>query len=119
MLSVCKLPAEERGGGPADESDNLRDSGCRLELILDRTVFFPEGGGQSSDIGWICIAGNGNGSISQEEATNYLDGRKDLDLETKAYLWQMLCTGSKSKNNPYSTTMGESCWEYMQTVSKP
>ena len=64
-------------------------------------------------------AGNGNGSISQEEATNYLDGRKDLDLETKAYLWQMLCTGSKSKNNPYSTTMGESCWEYMQTVSKP
>ena len=64
MLSVCKLPAEERGGGPADESDNLRDSGCRLELILDRTVFFPEGGGQSSDIGWICIAGNGNGSRS-------------------------------------------------------
>ena len=36
-----------------------------MEFILDRTVFFPEGGGQSSDIGWICSTGNRNGSRSE------------------------------------------------------
>ena len=46
VLSARKLPAEENP-----------EPGCRLELILDKTVFFPEGGGQSSDIGWICGAG--------------------------------------------------------------
>ena len=25
----------------------------RIEVITDQTVFFPEGGGQSADIGWI------------------------------------------------------------------
>ena len=28
------------------------------ELILDQTVFFPEGGGQSSDRGWIFVSGS-------------------------------------------------------------
>ena len=31
------------------------------ELILDRTVFFPEGGGQSPDRGWIFVNGSGTG----------------------------------------------------------
>ena len=50
VLSVRNLTGEES-----------TESGCSLELILDKTVFFPEGGGQSSDIGWICIAGNDGG----------------------------------------------------------
>ena len=47
VLSARKLPGEENP-----------EPGYQLKLILDRTVFFPEGGGQSSDIGWICSAGN-------------------------------------------------------------
>ena len=54
VLSARKLPGEENP-----------EPGFRLELILDRTVFFPEGGGQSSDIGWICRAGNDDGSSSE------------------------------------------------------
>ena len=50
VLSARKLTGEEN-----------TESGCSLELILDKTVFFPEGGGQSSDIGWICSAGNDGG----------------------------------------------------------
>ena len=50
VLSARKLTGEEN-----------TESGCSLELILDKTVFFPEGGGQSSDIGWICSAGNDSG----------------------------------------------------------
>ena len=54
VLSARKLSGEENP-----------EPGFRLELILDRTVFFPEGGGQSSDIGWICRAGNDDGSSSE------------------------------------------------------
>ena len=59
VLSVCKLPADKTDAS-SDERDVQRESECRMEIILDRTVFFPEGGGQSSDIGWICKTGNGN-----------------------------------------------------------
>ena len=40
VLSARKLTGEDH-----------TESGCSLELILDKTVFFPEGGGQSCDIG--------------------------------------------------------------------
>ena len=61
MISVRKLSADERTGSSEDR-DAHSASEYGLEIILDRTVFFPEGGGQSSDIGWICSAGNMNGS---------------------------------------------------------
>ena len=43
--------------GPCEEDG---DTGAAWEVILNRTVFFPESGGQSADTGWIFPAGNGS-----------------------------------------------------------
>ena len=52
-----------------------------------------------------------SGGISQAEAEAFLDGLgSSVSWEDKAYLWQMLCSSSKWKNNPYSTSMGEEIW---------
>lgn len=50
-----------------------------------------------------------SGGISQAEAEAYLN-KTDLGREDKAYLWQMLCSSSKWKNNPYNTAWGEEIW---------
>ena len=64
-LTRCSALVLEAGpvkeeDGTASGKDQKTESGRKIEVILDRTVFFPEGGGQSPDIGWICGAGNGS-----------------------------------------------------------
>ena len=49
------------------ESDEL------YEIVLDRTVFFPEGGGQSADTGWIL-----------PEDGEKFDALRVLDVQTRA-----------------------------------
>lgn len=51
-----------------------------------------------------------SGGISQAEAETFLDGISSLGREDKAYLWQMLCSSSKWKNNPYGPNFGEEIW---------
>ena len=49
-LARCEavvLDVRELAGNENDERIH------RIEVITDQTVFFPEGGGQSADIGWI------------------------------------------------------------------
>ena len=50
-LTRCEAKILEIRNVPADTGSESAEA----ELILDRTVFFPEGGGQSSDRGWIFI----------------------------------------------------------------
>lgn len=47
VVSIRRIEAfDERGG--------RETTPVLYEVVTDRTVFFPEAGGQSSDIGWIC-----------------------------------------------------------------
>lgn len=60
---------------------------------------------------------NGNGSYSNAEVQAAIDSMTGYQLtaEQKAVLWQLM-TGSKSaKNNPYSTSEGQSLLDYLET----
>ena len=46
-----------RKADPSAAQGADREPEAAWEVILNRTVFFPEGGGQSSDTGWIIAAG--------------------------------------------------------------
>ena len=61
---VLKVNPVKEADDPASEKVRGTEGGRRIEVILDQTVFFPEGGGQSPDIGWICSTGNGRGKSS-------------------------------------------------------
>lgn len=52
---------------------------------------------------------DGNGSVSGEEARDYIFGM-DMTVMEKAYLWQMITDGKEGKNNPFSTFAGEQFW---------
>ena len=60
------------------------------ELVLDQTVFFPEGGGQSADRGWI-IAGGDDGSEALMLAV------KDVQIEDGVIRHVVECTDAQRK----------------------
>ena len=70
----------------------VRRNGRTIEVIPDRTVFFPEGGGQSADTGVICV-GEGDESrelwvrdvqITDGEIRHMIDIPESEDLPMKA-----------------------------------
>ncbi len=65
VLEVSRVQKKDDTADGNKESGAQIQSGNRVELILDRTVFFPEGGGQSSDTGWISIAKYGHAHRSE------------------------------------------------------
>ena len=52
---------------------------------------------------------DGNGTVSQEEATKYIEGM-GLGWQDAAYLWQMVTDGKEGKKNPFSKDFGEEFW---------
>ena len=53
-MSIRLIDENVSETGTSGDEDSREAACARYEVILDRTVFFPEGGGQSPDIGWIC-----------------------------------------------------------------
>jgi len=51
--------AAPQGSDDSVEREMNKGTGPVWEVILDRTIFFPEGGGQSPDTGWIISHGPG------------------------------------------------------------
>ena len=71
VLAVYRVedqtPQSERD---SDEREKNNGTGPAWEVILDRTVFFPEGGGQSPDTGWIISHGNGRDACGTYRVTD-------------------------------------------------
>ena len=60
VLAVYRVEDQTpQGERDSDEREKNSGTGPVWEVILDRTVFFPEGGGQSPDTGWIISYGRG------------------------------------------------------------
>ena len=60
VLAVYRVEEQTpQGERDSDEREKNKGTGPVWEVILDRTVFFPEGGGQSPDTGWIISYGRG------------------------------------------------------------
>ena len=60
VLAVYRVEEQTpQGERDSDEREKNNGTGPVWEVILDRTVFFPEGGGQSPDTGWIISYGRG------------------------------------------------------------
>lgn len=60
VLAVYRVEDQTpQGERDSDEREKNNGIGPVWEVILDRTVFFPEGGGQSPDTGWIISYGRG------------------------------------------------------------
>ena len=60
VLAVYRVEDQTpQGERDSDEREKNNGTGPVWEVILDRTVFFPEGGGQSPDTGWIISYGRG------------------------------------------------------------
>ena len=60
VLAVYRVENQTpQGERDSDEREKNNGIGPVWEVILDRTVFFPEGGGQSPDTGWIISYGRG------------------------------------------------------------
>lgn len=57
IRSAVQGPSEENPTGAEDSLTGPESGRTMLDLITDRTVFFPEGGGQSADRGWIFAEG--------------------------------------------------------------
>jgi len=55
--------------------------------------------------------GNGNGSITQDEAKAAINLVSGLSTEQKAALWQMMNKSWKAGKNPYSTAVGQKVYD--------
>ena len=58
-MEVRRIKEPKQKAEASEQSEGRIETGSKVEVIVNRTVFFPEGGGQSADIGWICNVGNG------------------------------------------------------------
>lgn len=51
---------------------------------------------------------DGNGHYTQAEVKAVIDGRfRNLSSSQKAVLWQVMCSTTSAKNNPYSRSVGQ------------
>ena len=84
VMSIRRI--DDAGSSAAQES---REAECsKYEVVLDRTVFFPEGGGQSSDIGWIS-------SIDRPDRKNEMLAVTDVQIADGVIRHVVSCTANR------------------------
>lgn len=57
VLDVIKIDNSKNNNGNDNNDNNDRENNTEIAIILDQTAFYPEGGGQPSDIGYLVIEG--------------------------------------------------------------
>ena len=72
---ILEVKEETDGAAPGEDR--------KLSVILDRTVFFPEGGGQSADTGWITAGESGPWEVT------------DVQIRDGVIFHTVTCAGGK------------------------
>ncbi len=88
--------------------------GSLTEVILDRTVFFPEGGGQSPDRGWLMTSGNGaaEGGVYEVTDVQITDGVISHTIAINPVGGGVLASGGNAPAlKPGDTVMLQIDWE--------
>ena len=90
--AVLEIRRADAGGSePAasGKKDSQEAAAVKYEVVLDRTVFFPEGGGQSSDTGWIC-------SIDRPDRKNEMLAVTDVQIRDGVITHTISCSPDRA-----------------------